>query len=96
MIEGDNELQEEIDAEEAEAAAYADENGGGPGAEKEEIRLLRLLENTEREIGRAEDAKKADMDVHNDGIKQLKTSLEGILESITALRLGQRDLPLEE
>jgi flagellar motility protein MotE (MotC chaperone) len=66
-----------------------------PDAEEEEMRLLRLLEEAEREIGRAKDAKKADMDAHNEGIKALENKVEGLLASLVEHRLGERSLPLE-
>jgi len=101
MIEGDNELQEEIDAEETEAAAFADANGVveddgpvDPDAQEEELRLLRLLEGSLRDISEAEASKKAEVADRNDDIKEIEARRDGILMAIWEHRQGQRGLPL--
>ena len=100
MIEPDNEAQEAIDAEEAEAAAFADENGVvdegpvDPDAQEEELRLLRLLEGSLRDISEAEASKKAEVADRNDDIKEIEARRDGILMAIWEHRQGQRGLPL--
>ena len=100
MIEPDNEAQEAIDAEEAEAAAFADENGvvddgpDAPDAQEEELRLLRLLEGSLRDIADAEDSKKEEVAERNEDIKAIEARRDGILMAIFEHRQGQRGLPL--
>jgi hypothetical protein len=102
MIHPDNELQEEIDAEDFDGMEpeYQDEDDQAEDesyrvVDPEEFRLLLLLEEKEREIGRAEDSKKMAMDEHNDGIKVLKNHRDGLLDALQSYRSGQRGLPLE-
>jgi len=96
MIEPDNEIQEGIDAEEAEAQAMADENGDENKIDEEEYRLLRLLEDNEREIARAEVLKKEEAAFHNEGIKALEATRDGLLQAITDYRRGEQALPFDE
>lgn len=100
MIDPDNEAQEAIDNEEAEAAEFAD-NQTDPAEdaaseEGGEMEYLKELERLDRQIMAAEALKAGDASKHNTKIRGLYKQQKVILDELEKFRLGERGLPYGE
>lgn len=99
MIDPDNEAQEKIDAEEAAAAEFADDDQEQPARSEDsadeeatEIELLKQLEGLDRQLQAVESDKDATVKVFNKRIKDITKSRNKHLLNIEAWRLGERGL----
>ena len=96
MIDPDTEAQEGIDAEEAAAAEFADDNTDPAAtAENEEdgsMELLEELEKVDRQIVATEDEKKDTAQEFNQKLKDLRALRGAALENLDAYRRGERSL----
>ena len=109
MIEPDNETQEAIDAEETEAAAFADGQENETEEDEEYMGLLKALEKIDRQIVATEEDKKATSKKFRDKLNALKNLRQAALNNlvveislwddtsaIAASRAGERGLPFNE
>lgn len=99
MIEPDNEAQEKIDAEEAAAADFVDEENAQPSRSEDsadeeatEIELLKELEGLDRRLQAVEAEKEAEVKVFNRQIKAISAARDEHLQNIESWRLGERGL----